>query len=152
MKLTELFPDVPQLTLEGKDYELKYAMRAILQLAKDYPEKMVNDKKITTNEQIVDVLNSGITGMKPEDMVNMLYAGLIYTKAFKTKDELIDVMEPCYFSDYISNILLAYRVSQMTPEQREKMEVMAATSKSKKKEPVSATTDGSTHSTGSNAE
>lgn len=151
MKLSDLFPSLPKLILGGKECELKFTTRSMLQLEKDYPEKIVKDKIVTTEEQIITALNSGFTGMKPTDIVNLLYAGLIHTKSFADKEILVDAMEPCYFPDYIHNILMAFRLSKMTPEQQEKLEVMNQTSKSKKKEPAQETTPESTPSIDLNA-
>ena len=138
MKITELFPELPKIILNSTEHELKYSTRAMLQLEIDYPDQTIEDKEITSQERIMTALNSGFTKMKTTDLVNLLYAGLIHTGSFK-KETLIDAMQPYDFPTYIDHILTAYQLSKSTPEQLEKMEVMATTSKSKKKAEVEIT-------------
>ena len=132
MKLTDLFPNLPKIILNNTEYELKYATRAMLQLEIDYPSQVVGDQEITSQERILTVLNSAFTQMKTIDLVNLLYAGLIHTGSFK-KETLVDAMQPYDFNTYMGHIVSAWRLCKATPEQLEKMEVMAAASKSKKK-------------------
>jgi len=132
MKITELFPELPAVMLNSKEYELKFATRAILQLEIEYPDQAIEGGIITSQERILNALNSGFTRMKTADLVNLLHAGLAHTKAFN-KETLIDAMQPYDFPLYINHIITAYQLSKSTPEQLEKMEVMAQANKSKKK-------------------
>ena len=150
MKLTELFPDLPSVVLNAVEYEVKYATRATLQLEKDYPDQTIEDKEITSQERILTALNSGFTKMKTIDLVNLLYAGLTHTKTF-SKETLIDSMQPRDFQLYINHIITAYQLSKSTPEQLEKMEIMAQQNKSKKKAEQEIT-EANTPTTESNAE
>lgn len=150
MKLSELFPDMPSIVLNGKQYELIYNTRAMLQLEKDYPDQIIDDKEINSADRILKILNSMFTGMKTTDLVNFLHAGLLHTKAF-SKESLIDAMSTHYFNIYIENIFTAYTLSKSTPEQKEKMEVMAAANGSKKKMDQEITVE-STHITALNAD
>lgn len=140
MTLFELFPDMPKITFNKIEYELKFDMRSMIQFYIDYPEKIVDEKEITTEDQLCDILNIAYEKMKmnPVDLVNFLHAGLKYTKSFN-KESLMDAMMPCFYYDYIHNILLAWQLSKSTPEQLEKMEVMAQANKSKKKAEVEIT-------------
>jgi len=132
MTLDELFPEMPILTLNGTKQELKFTTRSLLQLEKDYPDQTVNGKEISSQERIITALNSGFSMMKTTDLVNLLYAGLINNGTFN-EETLVDAMQVCDFPVYIDHIITAYQLSKSTPEQLEKMEVMAAANKSKKK-------------------
>lgn len=132
MKLTELFPDMPKVILNGKEYEIIFNTRSMLQLEVDYPDKIHEGKEITSPELILNALNSAFSMMKTTDLINLLHAGLIHTKEFN-KEMLADAIQPCYFPVYMDHIVLAYQLSKSTPEQIEKMEVMSAASGSKKK-------------------
>lgn len=124
MKLTELFPEMPTVTIGDIKYEVKFNTRAILQLEKDYPNP----------GDLGEVLKTITTGMKVSDLVNVLFAGLLHTKVFKDKDAVIDVIEPREFNNYADAILAAYMRSSMSAEQLEKLEVLSQGSK-KKAEP-----------------
>jgi len=132
MDLVTLFPEMPQLTLNGIKQEVKFTTRSLLQLERDYPDQTIDGKEITSQERIMTALNSGFTMMKTHDLVNLLYAGLINNGTFN-KETLVDAMQVCDFPIYIEHIITAYQLSKSTPEQLEKMEVMAAANKSKKK-------------------
>lgn len=132
MRLDDLFPEMPQLILNGIKQEVKFTTRSLLQLERDYPDQTIDSKEITSQERIIAALNSGFTMMKTTDLVNLLYAGLINNGTFN-KETLIDAMQLCDFPIYIDHIITAYQLSKSTPEQLEKMEVMAAANKSKKK-------------------
>jgi len=124
MKLSELFPAMPKVTISGIEYEIKFNTRAVLQLEKDYPNQ----------EELANVMKSVISGIKVSDLINVLFAGLLHTKGFKDKDSLIDAIEPINFNSYADAILSAYMLSSVSPEQLEKLEVLSADSK-KKAEP-----------------
>ncbi len=132
MKLTELFPDMPKVILNDKEYEVIFNTRSMRQLEYDYPDKMQDGKEITSPELILNALNSAFGMMKTTDLINLLHAGLIHTNQFN-KETLVDAMQPCYFPVYMDHIILAYQLSKSTPEQLEKMEVMSAVNGSKKK-------------------
>ena len=100
MKITELFPELPAVILNGVEYDLKFSTRAMLQLEIDYPDQVVADVVATSQERIMTALNSGFTRMKTVDLVNLLYAGLVHTKSFK-KETLIDAMAMHDFPTYI---------------------------------------------------
>jgi len=133
LNLSTLFPDLPKITLNGTEQELKFTTRSLLQLEKDYPDQTIDGKEKTSQELILNALNSGFSMMKTTDLVNLLYAGLIHNKSFDNKESLIDAMETHAFPVYIDHILTAYQLSKSTPEQIEKMEVMAQANGSKKK-------------------
>lgn len=139
MKLTELFPELPILKLGGKEYELKHTTRSMIQLERDYPDITVDGKEKLTQERIITAINSIFTGMKHTDAANFLYAQLLHTNEFNNKEKLIDVMETNQFNTYIDNIFCAYKLSTLTPEQIEKMEVMAKINGAKKKPEVEIT-------------
>ncbi|EIW20711.1 MULTISPECIES: hypothetical protein [Pelosinus] len=132
MKLTELFPDMPKVILNGKEYEVIFNTRSMRQLEFDYPDKIQDGKEITSPELILNALNSAFGMMKTTDLINLLHAGLIHTNQFN-KETLVDAMQPCFFPVYMDHIILAYQLSKSTPEQLEKMEVMSAVNGSKKK-------------------
>lgn len=146
MKLSELFPKNAIITLQGQEYEVKINTRATLQLEHDYPDKVVEGKEVSSQTQLQRVFASALSNMKSIDMVNVLFAGLLHTKAFKTKDELIDAMEIHDHELYTGAIISACVNSTLTPEQLEKLEVMQVTSKAKKNE-LSETTEQNTPST-----
>ncbi len=138
MKLTELFPELEIITLNGKEYEVKYTTWSMVQLERDYPDQIINNKETSSPERIMKALNSGFTQMKTTDLIDLLYAGICHEYEEKkppimTKEQLINAMQPCFFPTYIDHILTAYQLSKNTPEQLEKMEVMVATNGSKKK-------------------
>jgi Phage protein. len=139
MKLSELFPDGTKIIIQGKEHEVKISTRSLLQFEKDYPENMViNDGVecvVTTQEQIATLINKAISekGLKVSALINLLYAALLHTKEYPTKESLIEVIEPKDFSDYVDAIVLAYIQSQPTTEQIEKLEVMSQAGDTKKK-------------------
>lgn len=148
MKLSELFPKGAKVTIQGQEYELRFNTRAILQLEYDYPDKELSDgekeKTITSQRQISDVIAKALGGgMRTADLVNLLYADLLHTKAFPNKDSIIDAIEPCDFAQYADAIFYSYMQAQRTPEQIEKLEIMSAASK---KKPADETTAASGHS------
>lgn len=124
MKLSELFPAMPKVTISDVEYEIKLNTRAVLQLEKDYPNQ----------EELTNVMKSVFSGIKVSDLINVLFAGLLHTKGFKDKDSLIDAIEPINFNSYADAILSAYILSSVSQEQLEKLEVLSAESK-KKEEP-----------------
>lgn len=144
MNLSELFPQGAKVQIQGKEYELKFSTRTLLQLEKDYPEK----DEVTTQEQIADLVKKALStkGLKASDLVNLLFAVLLHTKDFSSKEVLIDAIEPKDFSDYVDAIIIAYMQSKPTSEQLEKLEVMSQTGDTKKKT-ESETTELNTHST-----
>lgn len=121
MKLSELFPDMPKVIIGGAEYEVKFGTRSIIQLENDYPEP----------DELSSILKNVLTGIKAVDLINVLFAGLLNTKAFKEKEALIDAVEPRDFTDYADAILAAYMRSSVSPEQIEKLEVLAADAKKK---------------------
>jgi hypothetical protein len=135
MKLTELFPEAVKVKILDKEYSVVFGTRALIQLERDYPDekkragllRILPDKK-EENPQMQLKIGGTV------DLVNLLYAGLLHTKAFPDKDLLIDAIEPRDYPDYINAIFSAFINSQATPEQLEKMEVLAESSKSKKNE------------------
>ena len=129
MRLSELFPKKALITLQGNEYEVKITTRAALQLEHDYDSQ----------EKIQQVFASALSNMKTSDLVNVLYAGLLHTKAFHTKEYLLDVMDVKDHSTYIDAIINACVNAAPLAEQLEKMEVIAATSKVKKNEPSEIT-------------
>lgn len=147
MKLTELFPQGRKVEIQGKEYELVFSTRAVLQLERDYPDKTIEGKEITTDNQIAALIKRSMSkqGIKASDLVNFLYACLLNTKSFSDKEKLIDVIEPLHFTSYADAIVYAYLQKQLTPEQIEKLEVMAQSGDSKKK-PESGILEQSTHS------
>ena len=122
MKLTELFPKIVKIKIQGQEYEVKFGTRAILQLERDYPEL----------EQLAKAFQAAFTGMKAKDLINFLIAGLIHTKEFADKEVLIDAIEPKDFPKYADAIVSAYMQAKSTPEQLEKLQVMAEANGSKK--------------------
>lgn len=134
MKLSELFPQGPKVIIQGKEYELKFSTRAVLQFEMDYPDTVIDDKKVTTQQQTAKVLGSVLSGIKAADLIDVLYASLLHTKAFKDKDSLIDAMDPKDFGSYADAVFNAYFLSNATPEQLEKLEVMSQTNGAKKNE------------------
>lgn len=141
MKLSELFPELVKIQIQGKEYEVKFGTRAVLQLERDYPDPA----------QMLKALQSTVTGMKAADLINFLFAGLLHTKAFPDKEILIDAIEPQDLSAYAEAIVAAYMQSKATPEQLEKLEVMAEVSEVKKK-PGSETTPPNGPSTALNVD
>ncbi|MBU2703688.1 hypothetical protein Ga0466249_004836 [Sporomusaceae bacterium BoRhaA] len=138
MKLSELFPEAVKVKIQGIQYGIKFGTRALIQMEQDYPDE----------KERVSLLKAGAPKKKGKedapqmmikirstaDMVNMLYAGLLHTKAFPDKDDLIDAIEPHDYPDYINAIFSASVQSKATPEQLEKMQVMSEVNGSKKNE------------------
>ncbi len=150
MKLSELFPRKATITIQGQEYEVKINTRASLQLEYDYPDKVVDGKEVTSQAQIQKVFASALSNMKTVDLVNVLFAGLLHTKAFRTKDNLVDAMDIAEHATYIDAIINACVNASPLPEQLEKLDIMAATSKVKKNE-LSETTAQNTPSIGPSA-
>jgi hypothetical protein len=121
MKLSELFPDMPKVVIDGVEYEVKFGTRAVLQVENDYP----------TPDEVKNVLQTLLTGVKASDLINLLFAGLLNTKAFKDKDSLIDAIEPKDFTAYADAILAAYTQSVVNQEQLDKLEVLSLNAKKK---------------------
>lgn len=116
-----MFPEMPKVKIGGKEYELKFNTRSVIQLEKDYPNP----------DEIRNILKNILTGIKAIDLINLLFAGLLNTKSFKDKEVLIDIIEPRDFNDYADAILAAYMRSCVSPEQIEKLEVLAVGAKKK---------------------
>lgn len=147
MKLTELFPKGAVITIDGKDYELEYSTRSVLQLENDYPEQTVKEDKtdnsryISTDEQVRKMMGKLLAGRLPKvDFIRLLFALLANTKAFKKQEDLIDLVKPLDFPVYGDAMVYAFTKGINTPEQFEKLEVMAEASESKKNGP-SVTTE-----------
>ena len=132
MKLSELFPVEPKINLGGKDYELIYNTRAVLQLERDYPDITDGDRVIESSpHRIAVITGSLLTSVKATDIINLVYAMLLHTKEFPNKDVLIDLLDVGSFDDYCSAAFVAIVNAKITDEQREKLEVLAAQAKKK---------------------
>ena len=131
MKLTELFPVDSKITLGGKEYELIYNTRAVLQLERDYPDIKDGDKVIEAPQRINKITASMLTGVSATDLINVLFALLLSSKAFLNKDALVDLLEISKFDEYCSAAWVAIVNARITDEQREKLEVLAAQAKKK---------------------
>lgn len=124
MKLSELFPELVKVKIQGIEYELKFGTRAVIQLERDYQEP----------DKLADAFQSTFAGMKAVDLINFLYAGLLQTKVFTDKEMIIEAIEPKDFAAYSDAIVSAYIRSRATPEQLEKLEVMNEANGTKKNE------------------
>lgn len=145
MKLTELFPELIKIKIQNKEYELKFNTRAVLQMEKDYPD--VKDREALISMAGVDKKKQPIIAIKDtQALIDLLYAGLLHTKAFADKDTLTDAIEPRDFGDYTNAVFAAFMQAKLTPEQMEKLEVMDQVNPSKKNI-AGETTPASTHST-----
>ena len=138
MKLSELFPVEPKITLGGKDYDLIYSTRSIIALEREYPDVKEGDKTIETPQRIAKIANSMLTGVKAADLINILFVMLQEEGPdgkmrfiFPDKDSLIDLLEPSHFEDYCSAAFVAMMNARITDEQREKLEVLASQAKKK---------------------
>lgn len=155
MKLSELFPRRAKIEIQGKEYELRFNTRAILQLERDYPDKKVaadgEEREISSALQVAEIVGAALHGkMKTSDMVNLLYAELLHTKVFPSKETLIDAIEPKDFSRYVDGIVYAHITAQLAREQVEKLEVLAEANGAKKNE-ANEILPGNGLSTGLNA-
>ena len=132
MKLSELFPEMVKITIAGREHKLKFGTRATLQLETDYPDEKERAGLIVA--EAVDGEGRPMMRIRStNDLVNMLFAGLLHEKSFASKDELIDAIEPVDFGDYINAIFAALMMARATPEQLEKLQVMAESGSAKKK-------------------
>lgn len=143
MKLSELFPEAVKVKIQGVEYAVKFGTRALIQMEQDYPDEKERASLLKAGapkkKGKEDVPQMMIEIRSTADMVNLLYAGLLHTKAFPDKDILMDAIEPRDYPGYINAIFSAFVQSKATPEQLEKMQVMAEVNGSKKNV-VSATT------------
>lgn len=133
MKLAELFPDLIKIKIQGKEYELKYGTRALLQMEKDYPDRKEREKLITMSFADDSDRPQIVIG-STTDLINLLHAGLLHTKAFSDKEVLTDAIEPRDFNDYVNAVFAAFMQARATPEQLEKLQVMAEANGAKKNE------------------
>lgn len=126
MKLSELFEQMPKVVIDGKEYELVFGTRAKIQTKLDY----------VTDERIQAVIYSMFNGIAIDDLLNMLYACLLNSKAFNSKEELLDKIDLATPEDlriYADSVMGAWTKASLTKEQIEKIEVLNAQSQSKKK-------------------
>lgn len=141
MKLTELFPELIKINIQDKQYELKFNTRAILQMEQDYPDAKEREKLILMDG--TDKKGNPLIEIRStSDLINLLYAGLLHTKAFTDKDTLTDAIEPVHFGAYTNAVFAAFMQARLTPEQMEKLEVMSEANPKKNK--VKGTTQANT--------
>ena len=150
MKISELFPVEPKITLGGKEYELTYNTRAYLQLERDYPDITVDGKTIETPHRINKVIASMLTGVKASDLINVLHAMLV--TEIPNKETLIDLLDLKNFDDYCSAAFVAVANARMTEEQTEKLEVLAAQAKKKAQDAIMERNIASTDASADSAE
>ena len=138
MKLTELFPQLIKIKIQENEYPLKFGTRAVIQMEHDYPDE--KERASLLKIQQVDKDAQPVVKVRStEDLVNLLYAALLHTRAFPDKDSVIDTIEPPDYGDYINAIFAAFMQARATPEQLEKLQVMTELSDSKKNKQVGIT-------------
>jgi len=150
MKLSELFPVEPKITIEGKEYELVYNTRAVLRLERDYPDITVDGKTIETPTRVNKVIESMLTGVKAADLINVLHAML--AKEFPSKEDFIDMLDLKRFDDYCSAAFVAITNARLTEEQIDKLEVLAAQAKKKAQAAIMEQNTASTDASADSAE
>ena len=150
MKLSELFPVEPKITLAGKDYALIYNTRAVLRLEREYPDITVEGKTVETPQRINKVIESMLTGVKASDLINVMHAML--ATEIPSKDDLIDILDLKKFDEYCSAAFVAITNARLTEEQIEKLEVLASQAKKKAQDAIIAQNTASIDASADSAE
>lgn len=115
MKLSELYPEVSSIEIDGEEIPLRYNMRAMIELEKIYGS--------WANVEMM--VRSAVERFSADDLVNMIHACLI---GAGKKYRRADVDDLVAGSDRMQLTLLAidnYYQAAPTGEQIEKLEIMA---------------------------
>ena len=120
MKLNELFPDEQEITLNGKAFKMRFDVRAMMELEKDYDDPA----------KISRIMLQALEGkaVKITDIVNFVHAA---TKV--PKDAVIAHIDANGIADLADKITISYLQSKPVQEQFEKLEVLAEQQTGKKK-------------------
>lgn len=120
MKLNELFPDEQEITLNGKAFKLRFDVRAMMELEKDYDDPA----------KISRIMLQALEGkaVKITDIVNFVHAA-----AKVPKDTVIAHIDANGIADLADKITISYLQSKPVQEQFEKLEVLAQQQTGKKK-------------------
>ena len=119
MKLNELFPDEQEITLNGKAFKLRFDVRAMMELEKDYDDPA----------KISRIMLQALEGkaVKITDIVNFVHAA-----AKVPKDAVIAHIDANGVADLADKITISYLQSKPVQEQFEKLEVLSAQQSKKK--------------------
>ena len=119
MKLNELFPDEQEITLNGKAFKMRFDVRAMMELEKDYDDPA----------KISRIMLQALEGkaVKITDIVNFVRAA-----AKVPKDAVIAHIDENGIADLADKITISYLQSKPVQEQFEKLEVLSAQQSKKK--------------------